>query len=530
MEQRRKDTAFRQRVARTDGAYILVDMSNIWIEGKKAAAGYAGENPLFRVDIDRTIELMLEKADEARMAFGCLLGSLPPHCSKVLERWRQTLFVDIYRKSAFSNSEKLVDAEIVNCLSSDLNIRETLGVDPANRVYCLASGDRDFLRIVEDLLSGGNRVLLFSWRRGTSSQYSALQQRFPDLLEEYFLDDFIRRIGFVENEYKKDEFPPDRTIFIDYPRNQNEYKRFFADMDTLFKKLQDRQLYFQKRSISFDQTTNVMALVSYLPIRIDRLTQVICECRSTFGSCSVLSFPEYQQRLPHCNRLKACSNVYSDLEDEGLCAEEEEDNELDRFAVAGGGPAAATAEAGRAKPAPAVSYASIVAGCACIPASEVTAAAALAAGPATDSDISSVTSAGDASSEATEDTFVSYRRRKVNRDTAVRRCEFLEFCDNPTCKFGHSDREKELFCLSGGHSPYKLRKYRECNAAKCNLCRSQPRECPFRHPDEPEFCRVCLSAPCVNGPSKCPLENASSRALIDAAKRNELIRLGYLRR
>jgi uncharacterized LabA/DUF88 family protein len=129
---------------------ILVDNSNLFIEGQKASAlrkGHLPANPgdrqpsdiSWRIDFGRLLQ-QLANGRTIRAAF--LVGSRPPPNDAVWIMAKQSGFRVITHDRDAANKEKAVDTELV--AQGTLVIATT----PAPAVLVIASGDRDFLPLV----------------------------------------------------------------------------------------------------------------------------------------------------------------------------------------------------------------------------------------------------------------------------------------------------------------------------------------------------------------------------------------------
>jgi uncharacterized LabA/DUF88 family protein len=128
---------------------ILVDNSNIFIEGQKASAMRKGVLPAnsgdrqpndvsWRISFDR---LLRQLANGRDIRAAILVGSRPPPNDDVWEMAKQSGFEVITHDRDAANKEKAVDTELV--AQGTLLIATT---EPA--VLVIASGDRDFLPLV----------------------------------------------------------------------------------------------------------------------------------------------------------------------------------------------------------------------------------------------------------------------------------------------------------------------------------------------------------------------------------------------
>ena len=127
---------------------ILVDNSNIYIEGQKCSATRKGMGPVdgrppidysWRIDFTR---LLTHLADGRNIRGAVLVGSRPPANDAVWKMAEQGGFKVFTHDRDWSNKEKAVDTELV--AQGTLLIAKT----PAPAVLVIGSGDRDFMPLV----------------------------------------------------------------------------------------------------------------------------------------------------------------------------------------------------------------------------------------------------------------------------------------------------------------------------------------------------------------------------------------------
>ena len=128
---------------------ILVDNSNIFIEGQKASAvrkgqqvlpdGRRPQDPSWRIDFAKLLAFM---ADGRNIHAAFLVGSRPPPKDSVWEMAKSGGFEVITHDRDYHNKEKAVDTELV--------AQGTLAIamGPETGVLVLGSGDRDFIPLV----------------------------------------------------------------------------------------------------------------------------------------------------------------------------------------------------------------------------------------------------------------------------------------------------------------------------------------------------------------------------------------------
>jgi uncharacterized LabA/DUF88 family protein len=129
---------------------ILVDNSNVFIEGRKFSARRKGvrrqtleerdpQDPSWRVDFGKLLEFL---AEGRTIIAAILVGSTPPSNDSVWTAAKLNGFRVITHDRGYSGQEKAVDTEIVAQGAEIICDQKTPGV------VVLASGDRDFLPLV----------------------------------------------------------------------------------------------------------------------------------------------------------------------------------------------------------------------------------------------------------------------------------------------------------------------------------------------------------------------------------------------
>lgn len=150
---------------------ILVDNSNIFIEGQKASAFRKGQvpaelggkrpaDPSWRIDFAKLLKVL---ADGRNIHAAFLVGSRPPPKDDVWEMAKNGGFEVITHDRDSQNKEKAVDTELV--------AQGTLAVatGPKTGVLVIASGDRDFIPLVN-----------IAHKRGWTVEMAAFQSAFTE--------------------------------------------------------------------------------------------------------------------------------------------------------------------------------------------------------------------------------------------------------------------------------------------------------------------------------------------------------------
>jgi uncharacterized LabA/DUF88 family protein len=134
----------------TEHSLILVDNSNVFIEGRKFSARRKGvvrqhpeerepQDPSWRLDFGKLLEFL---AMGRPIIAAILVGSTPPSNDSVWTAAQLNGFKVITHDRGYSGQEKAVDTEIVAQGTEIICDQKTPGV------VVLASGDRDFLPLV----------------------------------------------------------------------------------------------------------------------------------------------------------------------------------------------------------------------------------------------------------------------------------------------------------------------------------------------------------------------------------------------
>ena len=136
--------------------YVYIDNSNIWIEGKKIAAGLHGRDmgERYRIDFGR----LLREVSGGRVIYSArLYGSRPPPADSV---WKAAETLGI-RPTILDrnkqNKEKGVDAELL------LDAGETLSETPVHETMVLVAGDGDYVPLCERIGRRGWKAEVHFW-------------------------------------------------------------------------------------------------------------------------------------------------------------------------------------------------------------------------------------------------------------------------------------------------------------------------------------------------------------------------------
>jgi len=145
---RRPRYHFSDRLCKMTKCLILLDNSNVFIEGKKLSARLKGvkrestdskdpQDPSWRIDFGQLLTFM---ADGRQIIEAILVGSKPPQNDSVWTSAEQNGFRVLTYVRSFSGEEKEVDTEIATQAAEIILLNKS---EPG--VLVLGSGDRDFL-------------------------------------------------------------------------------------------------------------------------------------------------------------------------------------------------------------------------------------------------------------------------------------------------------------------------------------------------------------------------------------------------
>jgi uncharacterized LabA/DUF88 family protein len=153
-----------------DKCVILVDNSNVFIEGQKFSAqqkgqpldanGRSPQDPSWRINFGELIKCL---ADGRETHAAILVGSRPPKNDSVWDAAKQSGFEVIVHERDSNNREKAVDTELV--AQGTALIYEA----PEPMVLIVASGDRDFIPLVKQAQKKNWEVEMWAFASSFSS-------------------------------------------------------------------------------------------------------------------------------------------------------------------------------------------------------------------------------------------------------------------------------------------------------------------------------------------------------------------------
>jgi hypothetical protein len=156
--------------------YVYIDNSNVWIEGRRAAAVEHGmafdiweatENGIFdrdwKYDFGKLLELVGGKKNGVKRAV--LFGSRPPQNDSLWEAARQRGFDVVVEDRNVQGREKKIDTGVSVQMMGD---SYELVQDKAEDEMILVAGDKDYVPAVKHIVNRGIRVTVCFWDHAAS--------------------------------------------------------------------------------------------------------------------------------------------------------------------------------------------------------------------------------------------------------------------------------------------------------------------------------------------------------------------------
>ncbi|PYV33972.1 MAG: hypothetical protein DMG22_07710 [Acidobacteria bacterium] len=145
--------------------YLFIDNSNLFIEMRRVAQlvfNYDDKSlKRVRVDFGRLLDY-IKKDRELKAAM--LVGSVPPPNDSLWARLKQLgIEPKIYERNPFTDREREVDQELVNC------IRDVMEENVPPGVLALVSGDGGYVTTLERSVKRGWTVETYFWRQAAAS-------------------------------------------------------------------------------------------------------------------------------------------------------------------------------------------------------------------------------------------------------------------------------------------------------------------------------------------------------------------------
>lgn len=429
-------------------------MSNLWVSGRQESAhreglsrGGRNIDPLWRFNLERLVQTILcggaVGSQPRQLAFASVVcsGVGPPN-QQIMNDVHMVRF-DV---SHFSGREKEVDHYIVRIMAKDIGARMALAkhsphLPRVNRTFCLVSGDRDFLGVVEDSIQAGDCVEMWSFSHALSKSYLALAKE-CSRIRVFPLEDFMDRFGHRETTIDRKSLPPECTaVLVSDDELQNGVTEFIKL--TL-------QYVSAATGCAFQVHSNGRAtFVALLDASFEDFCSVMDKFRSMAAVCNgtvqAFTLQEYEtmerNKATRMSDQTETNNRFHNLNVDELhhLTIDVKHSQLDVKQDHGAGEAFSTFR-------------------------------------------------GSNNSHA----------RGTPRSTTPR-CQGREFCKaGVSCRNLHSKSEYDLFLKSGGKSPYKTLKYIECAQFGCHKGSKIREKCTFLHSidGEPRLCTRCLRIGC----------------------------------
>jgi hypothetical protein len=496
-------------LCQTPGMVVLVDNSNLWIEGQKVSAArqrlQQRQDPSFRINIGSVCKVVKDKRGPTALVK--VYGSTPPPTDavwKAMEGGDQHVIVDLSKRSSWTGKEKMVDNKIGGLVAYDVGALQTAaryGSDLiASRCYCIVSGDKDYLPSCRLALAAGIHVEMWSWRHALANSYTTLAGEYADgLFTARFLDDHFGEIHFAE-----DVFDIKRHRLISHPTiafRPREPDRAEPDVVRMFREALPVGSYIYLNNVHADSDQTFFLILHYWPEEkngFERLVELAKEAikGTTYEALPIAEYFSSGRVGPDNLKVREVN---------GFGALEIDSDDDDSAAEVAEGDAGAAPTVG---------------------------AGAVGAGAAPSSN------GGDDGGDggwSLVDTKPNYTKRIDQRTfCSTRRCYFREFCaEGVKCPNRHSEEERALFKQQPLGKGLRILKTRKCdsvtNGLECAAARLGE-TCKFCHLGESPVCKTCAEAPCVqtvSGGRVC-CSNDYKRACLSKAQIFGLKKSGHL--
>ena len=170
---------------------IIVDNSNIWIEGKKYSARQkgieTGDDPSWRIDFGKLLTVV---AEGQKISNAILVGSRPPVNDSVWNAANTQGFKVIVHDRNFAGKEKAVDTELV------MQGAKIIYTSPNPGTLKVLSGDRDFIPLIKEAKEMQWKTEMWAFSNAFN-EYGEMAQ----IVGEYKpLDNVFDQIGRYESE------------------------------------------------------------------------------------------------------------------------------------------------------------------------------------------------------------------------------------------------------------------------------------------------------------------------------------------
>jgi hypothetical protein len=160
-----------------NGLHLFIDNSNLFIEGQRVARESKSYDDLlvmrFRISYGKLLEYVCR---DRTLKEAVLVGSRPPSNDALWARLKELgIEPRIFDRSAYSNREKRVDAELTNA------IRDALEDHPEPGTIALVAGDQDYVPTLERCIKKKWSVELYFWQQASNELKRLTGVEFYDL-------------------------------------------------------------------------------------------------------------------------------------------------------------------------------------------------------------------------------------------------------------------------------------------------------------------------------------------------------------
>ena len=177
--------------------WIFLDNSNIWIEAKKYIAMSKGllakEDPRVRIEFGNLIDVI---AKDRKIAECFLFGSEPPQVDSVWKKGEENGFKVFTDLKSGSGQEKKVDVRL--CIEVLTTVHNCNRKQKTKGTIVLATGDADFIPLVEKILKDGWKVEVVTWEHALSHEFLQLEEDFKCCFKLCYLEKDAEVVTFTE--------------------------------------------------------------------------------------------------------------------------------------------------------------------------------------------------------------------------------------------------------------------------------------------------------------------------------------------
>lgn len=173
---RRAKSEFETKIGENFMDYIYIDNSNLYIEGRRVSAVKQGKAPnIFNamnngvLDPDYTMSFgklheFLTGNDLTKIRRAALFGSRPPPNDSIWRHAKSAGFELHLEDRNFANKEKKIDTAIATIMTKDAYKNG----DPANDLFVLVAGDKDYVPTLSELTADGYKVEVVFWNHAAA--------------------------------------------------------------------------------------------------------------------------------------------------------------------------------------------------------------------------------------------------------------------------------------------------------------------------------------------------------------------------